>query len=305
MSQGPDRANYRRYQSAVVAHPGQLLREAREAAGIDQRELAEELYLTLHYVQAIEAGEFSRLPGATFVRGYLRSYAKRMGIPEHRVLELYEEYLRDRAEQEGRVRRGTSDAERWQRRVWRGMGILLLVLVVLGMYNVISPAPEPEAGGEAATRDVAPAKPEADRGDSLTANPATSDDEASDAEAAPDDRMAAIRLEHREEAGAAARDGTPAAPAVQPAAGTVDRFEQRASALEMHFYADCWIQVKDASGATIAFGVKHAGEAVSLEGESPYSVRIGNVRGAKLIFNGEEVDLRAYAVNNTANFVLN
>ena len=85
----------------------------------------------------------------------------------------------------------------------------------------------------------------------------------------------------------------------------MDRFEQRRSALEMHFYADCWIQVKDATGSTIAFGVKHAGEAISLEGESPYAVRIGNVRGAKLVFNGEEVDLRAYAVNNTANFVLN
>ena len=117
MAQDSERAGYRRYQSAVVSHPGQLLREAREAAGIDQRELAEELYLTLHYVQAIEAGEFSRLPGSTFVRGYLRSYAKRMGIPEHRVMELYDEYLRDVAETEGRARREGADAEAWQRQL--------------------------------------------------------------------------------------------------------------------------------------------------------------------------------------------
>ena len=166
MAQQSEPATYRRYQSAVVSHPGQILREAREAAGIEQRALAEELYLTLHYVQAIEAGEFSRLPGATFVRGYLRSYAKRMGIPEHRVLELYDEYLRDREENEGRSRREGVDAEIWHRRIWVGMGVLLLVLVALGLYAAFMPEPPAEVAADPGPATVTPAR----QGAALTAN---------------------------------------------------------------------------------------------------------------------------------------
>ncbi len=304
MVQGSEHTGYRPYQSAIVSHPGQLLREAREAAGIEQAALAEELYLTLHYVQAIEAGEFSRLPGATFVRGYLRSYAKRMAIPEHRVMELYDEYLRDQAEHDGRARREGTEAERWQRRIWFAMGCALLLLVSLGLYSVVAPdAPSPDASGGSSME--AAGAPETGGGAVLTTH-AEKQLANMQAAASKAERAAADRVETRDAppvpVGGATVEPAESAPAAPP---PVDRFEQRSSKLEMHFYADCWIQVKDASGTTLAFGVKRAGDAIALEGESPYSVRVGNVRGAKLVFNGEEVDLRAYAVNNTANFVLN
>ncbi|MFA0284760.1 RodZ domain-containing protein, partial [Vibrio sp. 10N.222.55.F12] len=40
--------------------------------------------------------------------------------------------------------------------------------------------------------------------------------------------------------------------------------------LVMQFSADCWIQVKDASGKTLSTGIKKAGQTLNLSGTAPY-----------------------------------
>ena len=67
--------------------PGVLLRDARESAGLSQREVASKLHLDLKVVIALEEDDFSVLPTATFVRGYLRSYTQLLGVPTGPVLE--------------------------------------------------------------------------------------------------------------------------------------------------------------------------------------------------------------------------
>ena len=67
---------------------GALLREAREARGLSQADLARTLNLQVRIVEALERDDDSQLPGPAFVRGYLRSYARLMGMdPEPLLVE--------------------------------------------------------------------------------------------------------------------------------------------------------------------------------------------------------------------------
>lgn len=72
-------------------HPfGLRLRSAREAMGMDRKEVALELRLQEKMIIMIETGEYRTDIPMTFIRGYIRSYSKLLGIPEKEVLEAME-----------------------------------------------------------------------------------------------------------------------------------------------------------------------------------------------------------------------
>ncbi|MCK5893528.1 MAG: helix-turn-helix domain-containing protein [Endozoicomonadaceae bacterium] len=68
---------------------GERLVRAREAKGMGVREVAERLKISATYVRELEAGRYESLPGITFARGYLKSYAKLLGLDESKVIELF------------------------------------------------------------------------------------------------------------------------------------------------------------------------------------------------------------------------
>ena len=70
--------------------PGAHLRRAREAANMSVDKVATALLLNAQIVEAIEADSFEHLPAPTFVRGYLRGYARVLGLPAGPVLEMYD-----------------------------------------------------------------------------------------------------------------------------------------------------------------------------------------------------------------------
>ena len=70
--------------------PGARLREAREAANITVDKVATSLLLDSDTIKALEADAFDRLPAPTFVRGYLRGYARVVGLPAGPILEIYD-----------------------------------------------------------------------------------------------------------------------------------------------------------------------------------------------------------------------
>ena len=70
--------------------PGAYLRDAREEANMTVERVATALLLNTATVEAIEADAYDRLPSPTFVRGYLRGYARVLGLPSGPVLEMYD-----------------------------------------------------------------------------------------------------------------------------------------------------------------------------------------------------------------------
>jgi cytoskeletal protein RodZ len=71
------------------------LRLAREARGIGLREICDQTRISVHYLEAIEANDYKRLPGGVFNRSFIKAYAKCIGYDEREAIEGYTRYLRE------------------------------------------------------------------------------------------------------------------------------------------------------------------------------------------------------------------
>ena len=68
-----------------------MLSAARQAAGLSQDEVAEQLYLTPSFIRYIDGDEIDKLPKKAFIKGYLRSYAKLVNLDGDEVVQQYEQ----------------------------------------------------------------------------------------------------------------------------------------------------------------------------------------------------------------------
>ena len=75
---------------AVPENIGATLRDAREAAGYSIADVAERMRLSRHLVENLEAERFDLFPVSVFLRGYLTSYARLLGIDPEPLLEAYD-----------------------------------------------------------------------------------------------------------------------------------------------------------------------------------------------------------------------
>lgn len=72
-----------------MAGEGQMLRAAREEKQWSLTYTEEITKIRVRYIQALEAEEYGILPGTTYTKGYLRTYAKQLGLNPDEVIELY------------------------------------------------------------------------------------------------------------------------------------------------------------------------------------------------------------------------
>ena len=79
----------------MAASIGEQLRLAREERGIGLREICEQTRISVHYLEAIEANDYKRLPGGVFNRSFIKAYAKCVGYDEGEAIEGYTRYLRE------------------------------------------------------------------------------------------------------------------------------------------------------------------------------------------------------------------
>jgi transcriptional regulator with XRE-family HTH domain len=68
---------------------GPLLRQIREAVGVELREIAERSKIGMAYLHALEGDVFAKLPAAVYVRGFLEQYARALGLDAERVKQTY------------------------------------------------------------------------------------------------------------------------------------------------------------------------------------------------------------------------
>ncbi|MGM0481832.1 MAG: RodZ domain-containing protein [Pseudomonadota bacterium] len=76
-------------QQQPVKGAGELLKEAREQKGLSQREVADRLRLREQIIDLLEADDYESFSTPTFVKGYLRSYAKLLEIDEQPIFAAY------------------------------------------------------------------------------------------------------------------------------------------------------------------------------------------------------------------------
>src|SRR3954453_7925250 len=77
---------------------GDTLREARMRQKIDITEIEAKTKIRAKYLRAMENEEFDLLPGTTFAKSFLRTYAEALGLDAHRLVEEYRSQYEPRDE---------------------------------------------------------------------------------------------------------------------------------------------------------------------------------------------------------------
>jgi len=72
---------------------GHILREARETKGLTTKDVQQEIRINVAYIEALEQGEYDTLPSPVHARGFLRNYARHLGLDPQPLLEQYERQL--------------------------------------------------------------------------------------------------------------------------------------------------------------------------------------------------------------------
>ena len=113
-------------QDDQVLGPGKLLQIAREEKNLRPEDVAYEIRLTPSQVLALEENDYSKMPEETYVRGYLRNYARLVGIPENTILMAFARQTRSSEKKpQPVVPSGETDINKG------GKGVRLLALFII------------------------------------------------------------------------------------------------------------------------------------------------------------------------------
>ncbi|WP_240207478.1 cytoskeleton protein RodZ [Vibrio sp. CyArs1] len=299
-------------QESVLA--GTILKEKREALGLTQKQIADRLRLRVAIIQKIEANDFDGEQVATFTRGYLRSYAKAVGIDEKEILGAIEHHSEAQpSEQPMQSFSQKTNKEKHDSRIMKLTWGIFVVIIGISSVWWLQSQQKDTLSEIADTSDPAfqveePASPQ------LTAEPelATVEDEVKTID------VSAI-IETPEQTEEAATESVPETAnnnveSVSADVAVIDEQSQTANEqpklidgltnLTMAFTGDCWIQVKDADGKTITTGIKKQGDNVNVNGKAPFKVILGAPEKVSMTLASEPVDLSGYTSGKVARFTL-
>ena len=68
--------------------PGAILAAERERQGLARADVAQRLHMSVSQIEALEAGDYDRLPRGTFLRGFTRNYARALGLDAEALVGL-------------------------------------------------------------------------------------------------------------------------------------------------------------------------------------------------------------------------
>ncbi|MEH6636363.1 MAG: helix-turn-helix domain-containing protein [Halioglobus sp.] len=116
--------------------PGTLLKAARQAQDISEREAADRLNLMPNYVAILERDDYKALRSPPFARGYVKAYGKLLGLDEEQLLGAFDR-LRDSAEiqQQRRVETRPLQLQRTGFGVVIGLAVLFLLVLALWWWR--------------------------------------------------------------------------------------------------------------------------------------------------------------------------
>ncbi len=289
-----------------AAGPGRLLRNAREQLGWTREQVASRIHLRLTLIAAIEADTYDKHTSHTFIRGYLRAYAKLVGIPEETILAAYEKLgltPPDNIDMQSFSRRSRQQANDSRLKVvtW----LVILVLIGLSVAWWWQSTARRSAGDDAlaATEMSATVNtPEANVAPAVEVTepvlPAASD--AVSTQVVVSGATATLPVVATD---ASAAVPTDVSGAVSTAESTTTE-PAKAPQLKMSFTADCWLDVKDANGKTLFSGLKKANDELVLEGPEPLRFIIGAPMAVNLEYQGKSFDMSRYNNGRTARFSL-
>ena len=324
--------------AANQSQPGASLRKAREGRNMSLADVAAALNLSTTAVQNLESGAFERLPGSTFARGYIRAYAKLLGMDQELLVREYDQATGSdamgssvnslgRIEEPARVSHG----------LLRMLSLAVLTLLVLAgfLWWQDNTADKEDASLSSGFQQV-----EVESADGTTQiHPIEPEDQA--VELAQEQVVAPVEEQSAETAESAEQVTQETVSVVAPvvvgdmpptAVSTIEQTPLKIDAetavsipvtpdtpapaegdvtvgageglLALQFTANCWTQVTDADGKVLISGLKKAGETIQLAVKLPLELRLGFASGAQVTFNGKAVDTLPFSTGETARLKL-
>ncbi len=111
---------------------GEFFRQVREAKGLTVDEVASKTRIRTDFVKALEEGNFAKLPDQVFARGFVRSYARSLGLDEedaiHRFVQSAGAFYDKQGERE-RLRQRQVEEERRRKANRKAVGIAIAVAI--------------------------------------------------------------------------------------------------------------------------------------------------------------------------------
>ena len=256
--------------------PGARLRAERERQNLSEQEVAARLHLSMSYLKALEADDYTRLPEPPFVKGYVRNYARLLGLPATELVQDFETLVQDRGDDKLISPVHMVMRERGPGWLWPAVIIAVAVVIALGWWGTRNMGPADELLPVlSAPQTMPPAAP--DSGNE-TAPPQEPMNVEAPTEALPEDSGTEVIVPP-----APVADGPTELAMNEPAPLDV---------LQVTFGGDCWVQVTDATGEEIYQGQQRSGGQLALDGEAPFRVTLGNAAAVtSLQFNGETQNL--------------
>jgi cytoskeleton protein RodZ len=300
--------------------PGALLREARLAQNLGVPDVARQLKLSITQVEALEAGDFERLPGPVFVRGFIRNYARLLRLDAEPLLNsvagnLPKEEPRPAAPPSQDIPFPTAAPRRWHRYAL----ILAAIVAVLAAYEYFPGESEPAVKNEAAQVPQPVAAPEASSNAAAVPEaapqasaPAPADEPKVEAPARPGTGQPAPQAGSSAATQSAPQvaASAPATPDMPPPAakGTV-REEEPAPApgerqVRMVFEQESWVEIRDRSGKAIFSQLNPPGTEQRVNGRPPLAVVVGNAHGVRLTYDERPVNLTQHTKVDVARLTL-
>lgn len=308
--------------------PGARLKAGREAQGQSLEQAARHLRLDEPTLAAIEADQYPAHVPATFLRGYLRAYAKWLELPADDIVSAYNQRQPDEAQLAGlKTLLALPESERSAGGKWLWFGLVALLLVVIGVAvvlmptdwldklksedsTVVSESAEPveilpiESSSGELMLQLPPEAPLPDAGATTGADTSAATTESA-AVSAPTNSVTSTAPATTSTTPTVAATPVTSAPTTATAGGAaVDALPGIAETLELTFVEDCWIRVTDANGNVLSVGIKQNGQRIRLSGTAPLTVVLGNPPGVQLKHNGRPVDLSSYPGSRPATLTL-
>jgi cytoskeleton protein RodZ len=270
--------------------PGSVLAAARHALNLSVNDVARHLKLSPAQVEALEQGTYERLPGRVFVRGFLRNYAKLLGIDPQPLLRSIESEMPHPAVAEERAPSAQVVMPREHAARWPLYTVLVAALIVgaLAIYEFgfnESPAPpQTDAAAPAAEGDPAAAAAATATAQAPLMAPVPG--------APPPGATTPVAIE-----GSAQGE-------LVSSREPIKRARAGERELYLKFDEESWVEVRDRNDKVIFARLSPAGSEERMSVALPLKLVVGNARGVRVTYGDYPVNLTPHTGDTVARLTL-
>ena len=263
---------------------GEALGDRRRSLGLSIEDVAGKMKFMPRQLEALEAGRFERLAGASFTRGMIRSYARTVDLDPEPLLA----HLPVQAASVDSLAEFVKDKPIPITDSSRGMNLLYAAfsLVIVGVIIVVAWEWQAERWADERMTFVRPVEPAAPRPD-------------------PAPRSEPIAVAATTLPPVESPAGAPAAvPATVETPALVEKSAPGKRRITLQFNKESWVQVRARDGKVLTSELNAAGSERVLEGAPPFDLVIGNAQHVRLRYDDHEIDLAPHVKIDVARLKL-